>query len=125
MDVPEISNEAERFDVKDFLTDVFKAGAFSYYDYKDNPAYEHLVQEGQSTISTLNIQKTDRPNVNHDELVSVFNQYKYDSTDIDKSIYNTKNSIHASYQLHPYIYDFVEYLNIKYPIENLFHKYIP
>ena len=34
--------------------------------------------------------------------------------------YNFKNKTHSSYQIHPYLYNFVEKSNVAYPLANTF-----
>jgi hypothetical protein len=66
-----------------------------------------------------------RPDVNWQETAVVYKQLMTDSSDMQKALYNVKNTVHPSYQIHPYIYDFSQTTDIKSPIGSKFHCSIP
>lgn len=66
-----------------------------------------ILQESDSaTVSVFNVPVTQRAAVNFDEQLSVYQKYMFDPADTQKAIYNVKSTVHPSYQIHPYIYDF-------------------
>ena len=53
-------------------------------------------------------------------LNSTFLKYSGTSNGGDPYV-NIKNQTHSSYQIHPYLYNFVEYTNVAYPLANTFY----
>lgn len=55
------------------------------------------------------------------EPTEMFKKYTGLSTIGETPYYNYKNQTHPSYQIHPYLYNFIRVSNFVYPIENLFY----
>lgn len=105
-----ISNDLSVYEHKqnchlfEFLSAVFDIGADkTYLDEQGN-----VIVDGEPSTSSDW----------HEVKSELFWKYS-GNVSADEPYYNLKNTIHSSYQIHPYLSSFIEYYDYTYPIENV------
>lgn len=94
-------------DLMNFLKTVYESGANRSYVSKDT---------NKPVISTRDELSSDSKDM--------FERF-YGEDNYGKEPYrNIKNSTHASYQVHPYLFNFIEAANYQFPVENAFYNNI-
>lgn len=108
--------------VAEFLKAIYAYGANTAYIDKDTGNFTYQLSD--FSYSDMSAALSDEASAkDYYEHKKVYLQYSGQPVGFDP-VYNYKNKTHSSYQIHPYLFNFVEKSNFVYPVANLFYNAI-